>query len=309
MAPPEYGRAATANRPKRSLVARATQSIFSGMTRRDPWAGILSGPVDGRARIRAAYPEVAAVTGLVVLHRSSGFTGKLHRAMSDGVVIRGSSGTERVFRYIPGAFEVEGRACALVRPTTELSSAKVSSTPVTASGSLAIPGLRARVAQASRILVEGVHDAELVERVWGDDLRIEGIVIERLDGLDDLAEVVRKFRPGPDRRLGVLVDHLVAGSKEWRIAETVQDPWVMVTGTPYVDVWAAVKPASVGIEGWPEIPQGEDWKSGVCRRLASPDAPTMWRRILASVNSYADLEAPLVGAVERLIDFVAGVAQ
>ena len=31
--------------------------------------------------------------------------------------------------------------------------------------------VRARVARASRIFVEGRHDAELVEKVWGDDLR------------------------------------------------------------------------------------------------------------------------------------------
>ena len=30
----------------------------------------------------------------------------------------------------------------------------------------------------------------------------------------------------------------------------------------------------------------------------------MWRRILASVSSYRDVETPLINAVERLIDFV-----
>jgi hypothetical protein len=30
----------------------------------------------------------------------------------------------------------------------------------------------------------------------------------------------------------------------------------------------------------------------------------MWRRVLIAVESYADLEPELVGAVERLIDFV-----
>jgi hypothetical protein len=34
--------------------------------------------------------------------------------------------------------------------------------------------------------------------VWGDDLRIEGVVVEQLDGVDDLPEVVRAFRPEPD---------------------------------------------------------------------------------------------------------------
>ncbi len=66
----------------------------------------------------------------------------------------------------------------------------------TASGSVAVQGVKARVARASRIFVEGRHDAELVEKVWGDDLRIEGVVVEYLDGVDDLGEKLRDFRPG-----------------------------------------------------------------------------------------------------------------
>ncbi len=92
----------------------------------------------------------------------------------------------------------------------------------TASGSVAVTGGRARMALASRIYVEGRHDAELVEQVWGDDLRVEGVVVEYLGGIDDLAAIVAEFEPGPGRRLGVLVDHLVAGSKETRIAEAVR---------------------------------------------------------------------------------------
>ena len=69
--------------------------------------------------------------------------------------------------------------------------------------------------------MEGKHDAELVEKVWGDDLRVEGIVVEPMHGIDDLAAAVAAFRPGPGRRLGVLVDHLVPDSKESRIADAV----------------------------------------------------------------------------------------
>ncbi len=72
-------------------------------------------------------------------------------------------------------------------------------------------GAPARVARASRLWVEGVHDAALLERIWGDDLRIEGVVVEPLDGIDELVAHVRDFRPGPQRRIGVLVDHLVPG--------------------------------------------------------------------------------------------------
>jgi hypothetical protein len=167
-----------------------------------------------------------------------------------------------------------------------------------------VPGAPARMARASRILVEGRHDAELVEKVWGDDLRVEGVVVEMLDGADHLAEVVRGFGPRPGRRLGILLDHLVVGSKESRVAEAVDHPDVLITGHPFVDVWAAVKPAVVGIDAWPEVPRGEPWKDGVCAALGVTDPRAFWGRILGSVTSYADLEPSLVGAVERLIDFV-----
>src|SRR4029450_5889146 len=78
----------------------------------------------------------------------------------------------------------------------------------TASGSVAVAGVRAQVAKASRIWVEGVHDAARVERIWGDDLRIEGVVVEPLDGIDDLAGAVREFQPARGRRGGVLVEHV-----------------------------------------------------------------------------------------------------
>ena len=164
---------------------------------------------------------------------------------------------------------------------------------------------RARVARASRILVEGIHDAELVEKVWGDDLRDVGVVVERLDGMDDLADVVRDLDPGPGRRLGVLLDHLVDGSKERRAADAVRHPHVLVTGTPFVDVWAAVRPSVAGIGAWPDVPRGVPWKAGVLDALGVTTSPgAFWRQLLGRVRTYADLEPALVGAVEQLIDFV-----
>lgn len=176
----------------------------------------------------------------------------------------------------------------------------------TRSGSLATPTGPVRVARASRIWVEGTHDAELLELVWGDDLRHEGIVVEPLGGIDALEASVRAFRPAPDRRLGVLVDHLVAGTKEARIAARVDDPDVLVAGHPYVDVWAAVRPAVLGVDAWPHVPPGEEWKQGVCDRLGISDPPTLWRRLRGGVRSWHDLEQPLVHAVERLLDHVTG---
>jgi hypothetical protein len=105
------------------------------------------------------------------------------------------------------------------------------------------------------------------------------------------------------------VDHLVPGSKEARLAESVRRPHVLVTGTPYVDVWQAVRPKVVGIDAWPEIPKGTPWKEGVCRALGVSQPGELWRRILGSVRDWRDLEQPLVRAVEELIDFVTEPAQ
>jgi len=262
--------------------------------------------LDFDRRARTIYPPFEAVVGLAVTHRASGFSGKVIRFdPGDALVLRSPIGSERLFALVPGAFAVDGKAVSLVRPRATVATGGRKST---ASGSVAMLGRRAQVARASRILVEGVHDAELVEKVWGDDLRAVGVVVERLDGLDHLPDVVDAFRPGADARLGVLVDHLVAGSKEARLAASVRDPNVLVTGTPFVDVWQAVRPKVVGIDAWPSVPMGESWKEGICCRIgvdaSAHGQRAFWRRLLSSVSSYADLEPSLVGAVERLIDFV-----
>ncbi|MFD3662921.1 DUF3097 domain-containing protein [Streptomyces sp. NPDC058659] len=246
-------------------------------------------------------PEIPADHDLVVEEVSTGFCGAVIRCEAGTVTLEDRFGKHRVFPMEPRGFLLEGRVVTLVRPTA---AAPVRPTR-TASGSVAVPGARARVARAGRIYVEGRHDAELVERVWGDDLRIEGVVVEYLEGVDDLPSIVAEFGPAPDARLGVLVDHLVPGSKESRIAAQVTSPDVLVVGHPYIDVWEAVKPSSVGIRAWPTVPRGQDWKTGVCQSLGwPPNTGAAWQHILSKVTSYKDLEPELLGAVERLIDHV-----
>ncbi|WNE96519.1 DUF3097 domain-containing protein [Streptomyces luomodiensis] len=251
-------------------------------------------------------PEVPAEPDLVVEEVTTGFCGAVIRcektAQGPTVTLEDRFGKHRVFPMEPRGFLLEGRVVTLVRPRAAAPSAPRR----TASGSIAVPGgARARVARAGRIYVEGRHDAELVERVWGDDLRIEGVVVEYLEGVDDLPAIVDGFSPGPDARLGVLVDHLVAGSKESRIAAQVTGEHVLVLGHPYIDIWEAVKPSSVGIPAWPAVPHGQDWKKGVCRALGWPEnTGAAWQRILSSVRSYKDLQPELLGRVEELIDFV-----
>jgi hypothetical protein len=262
------------------------------------------GPDLAPGRRRRPVPEVAAQPGLVVEDPVSGFCGAVVRLEADRVVLADRRDRQRVFPLRPAGFLIDGKPVTLIRPAVAPAAARRS-----ASGSVAVTGLRARTARDSRIWVEGVHDATMVERVWGHDLRVEGVVVEPLDGVDDLAGRVAEFGTAGHRRLGVLVDHLVAGSKESRIVAAVTDPNVLVTGHPYVDIWQAVKPAAVGIRAWPAVPKGVAWKDGVCAALGWGTPADGWRRVAAAVRTFRDLETPLVGAVERLIDFVTEPAE
>ena len=269
--------------------------------------------VDWRAAARRTLPDVMAEHDLVVElpdgraggDNAAGFVGAVVLVDAGNVHLEDRLGRVRVFPLGAG-FLVEG---VPVRLTAPAASRGPIARARTASGSFAVADARARVARASRIWVEGKHDAELVEQVWGDDLRHEGIVVELLEGVDHLAE----FDPSPGRRIGVLVDHWVPGSKETRLAEQalaqVDARHVLVVGHPFIDIWQAVRPAIVGIAAWPEVPRGEDWKTGTCRALGWPhesaaDRAAAWRRIRSSVRGYADLDPALLGRVEQLIDFV-----
>jgi hypothetical protein len=251
-------------------------------------------------RKRRKVPEVDAERDLVVEDADSGFCGAVVGFELGAVVLEDRFGKRRNFPLEPAAFLLDGKAVTLKKPMAATEQKR----RTTASGSIAVDDVQAQVAKASRIWVEGIHDAALVERIWGDDLRVEGIVVEPLDGIDDLAAAVAEFRPGPRRRVGVLVDHLVPGSKESRIVAAVKDPNVLVTGHPYIDIWQAVKPQRVGLSKWPVIPPGRPWKEGICQAVGVREPADMWRRILKSVNSYKDVETPLVNSMERLIDFV-----
>lgn len=243
---------------------------------------------------------------MVVEDAQSGYVGAVVRVEQGRVELEDRRGKVRVFPMGPG-FLIDGKPVVLTAPKRSAAPAR------TASGSVAVPGAKARVALASRIYVEGRHDAELVEQVWGADLRIEGVVVEYLGGVDDLAGIVAEFEPGPGRRLGVLVDHLVAGSKEARIADAVRrgpgGEHTLVVGHPFVDIWQAVKPARLGMTAWPVIPRSIEWKHGICDALGWPhrdqaDIARAWQRIRGQVRDWNDLEPALIGRVEELIDFV-----
>jgi hypothetical protein len=279
---------------------------------------MLSG--DWRAPRRGRSVEVPAELDLVVEEVETGWVGAVVRVEKAGgmhvVHLEDRQGRTRAFPLGPG-FLVDGRPVTLTKSLAAASAALADarrSGARTASGSVAVHGARARVASGSRIYVEGRHDAELVEKVWGDDLRIEGVVVEMMDGVDDLAAVVADFQPGRGRRLGVLVDHLVPGTKEARMVEEARSlpglaRHVRILGHPFVDVWQSVRPERLGWQEWPAIPRGTSWKHGICAALGWPhddqaDIANAWRRILGAVRTYADLEPALLASVEELIDFV-----
>lgn len=257
---------------------------------------------------RKVVPEVPADPDLVVEVAADGYCGAVVAVRGGNVELEDRLGKVRLFP-LGGGFLVDGEPVRLVAPKAAAPQGRLR----TASGSFVAPQQRARVARASRILVEGRHDAELVEKVWGADLRVEGVVVEYLQGIDLLDELLRDEPPSAERRYGVLVDHLVAGSKETRIAQQIlrgpHGKHLKIVGHPHIDVWQCVRPEAVGIAAWPQVPRGIDWKTGVLRALGWPaedqaDVAHAWQRILGSVRTYRHLDPALLGRVEELIDFV-----
>ena len=271
------------------------------------------GPQDLSAPPERILPKVEALAGVVAEDVQTGWVGAVVRLEKSGgmhiVELADRREKVRAFPLGPG-FLIDGEPVELIAPVATA----VRKAVRTASGSVKVADTRARVAKASRIWVEGKHDAELVEKVWGDDLRVEGIVVEPLRGIDDLTAAVADFSPGPNRRLGILVDHLVPGSKETRIVANLMKSAglrnnVLVVGHPYVDVWQAIKPATLGIAAWPTVPRSIEWKQGILQAFGWPhstaeDIGLGWQRLLSRVNSYADLEPSLLGRVEEVIDFL-----
>ncbi|WP_101524863.1 DUF3097 domain-containing protein [Nocardioides houyundeii] len=266
---------------------------------------------DWRKPARGRATEHAAELGLVVEEVTTQWCGEIVAIDRDlrTLTLEDRRAKRRTFPMGPG-FLLEGAPVVLTPPVQVATPAKPTRT---ASGSVAVHGVKARVARQSRIFVEGRHDAELVEKVWGDDLRIEGVVVEFLGGVDDLADHLLDFKPGPDRRVGVLVDHLVPGSKESRIAQGIMrsqvGKHVLIVGHPFIDIWQAVKPSRLGFSRWPDVPRSIDWKKGTCQQLGWPhrdqaDIARAWKHVLGAVRGFQDLDPSLLGRVEELIDFV-----
>ncbi|OKL54724.1 hypothetical protein BSZ39_02765 [Bowdeniella nasicola] len=253
--------------------------------------------------------------GDVVEEVETGWVGAAIRVEKSGgvhvVELEDRRGRIRTFPLGPG-FLIDGQPVILTPPRSGPKPAPAATR--TASGSVATGPTKAKVALPSRIWVEGRQDADLIMKVWGEDLAYDGVAIELLEGVDNLAQMLREFQPQQGKRVGVLVDHFVPGSKETRLVDEALRglpgrDHVLVLGHPYVDVWQAIKPERVGLSAWPEIPRHIGIKVGSLQALGLPhanqaDIARGWQAILARVRTYADLEPSLIGRMEELIDFV-----
>lgn len=269
-------------------------------------------------------PDYPALAGTVVEDVTTGYVGAVKRCYKAGgmhvVELEDRHGKIRCFPLGAG-FWIDGKPVTLVAPPpssskTQDANISLSGREISRSGSrkISVPQNRlAQVAKSHRIWVEGKHDSELIAWVWGEDLAQNGIVVEILDGVDNLPQVLAQFQPSPKQKAGVLLDHLVAGSKEYRLAQQLMKHYgedsLAIKGHPFVDIWQAVKPQRLGLNAWPDIPRNIDIKIGSLRALGWPcetaiDVAEGWKKILNQVRDWRDLEPALLAPVEALIDFV-----
>ncbi|SBN60286.1 PF11296 family protein [Propionibacterium freudenreichii] len=274
---------------------------------------VLSG--DWRHAGKPRTTDMPLSLGLIVEVGSDGYCGEVVGWENGMIVLEDRNQRRRTFPVGEYGYLVEGRPVALRIPPRRGASQSLRTPSGSRTGSHEQP----HVALGSRIYVEGRHDAELVEKIWGDDLRHVGVVVEYMGGMDDLLGIVAEFEPAGGRRLGVLIDHLVANTKESRVAAQVRHAgygdYVKITGHRFIDVWQTIKPDVLGIKAWPDVPMDRDFKKGTLAALGIPrnkpyaridqaDVGRAWQAMLARVSTYRDLDMDFVREVEKLIDFV-----
>jgi hypothetical protein len=110
---------------------------------------------------RASKPrstELAVEIGMVVEDAQTGFVGAVVRVEYGRMALEDRNGRTKQFPVGPG-YLIDGKPVILFAPRRA-----APKETRTASGSVAVAQGRAKVALASRIYVEGRHDAELVEQ-------------------------------------------------------------------------------------------------------------------------------------------------
>jgi hypothetical protein len=102
------------------------------------------------ARRPVTPPRVAAENGLVVEDSAGDFCGAVVECEKDAVILEDRRGKRRAFP-LTSTFLLEGRRVTLVRPAPGHGGVRGSRPARTASGSVAAPVSRAKVAKARRI--------------------------------------------------------------------------------------------------------------------------------------------------------------
>lgn len=219
-----------------------------------------------------------------------------------------AKGRVKNFPLGPG-YLIEGEPVEIVAPVA----AKEPKRTISRSGSIAVKNAPARVRAPPASGLRVCTTPSSWRRSGATICALRALLWSRCTAWMILpVRFVSSRRPG--RRLGILVDHLIEGTKEQRIvAEAMAVPGaaghVKIVGHPFIDIWQAVKPSVLGLKAWPQVPRGEDFKKGTLRRLGQPhetqaDVAQAWKHILSCVDSYADLDPTLLGPVESLIDFL-----
>ena len=153
----------------------------------DPYGDILEDrerrSVRGPGALAASYKKIAVGRGVPLLHRSTGIRGRVHQVTDQIVVLQDAKGGRHTFENHPGVFAYQGETVTVVQRRASAASAQPA-TKRSAAGGVVSTAPVARVAQPSRLWVEGDHDARFMERVWGDELRELGIVVEPMGGID-----------------------------------------------------------------------------------------------------------------------------
>ena len=268
----------------------------------------------GSSRQRA--PELAADPGLVVEDVETGWVGAVLRTEKSGgvhlVVLEDRHGKVRSFPLGPG-FWVDGAPVRLVPPRAIRAGA------AQAHGERL--GGRARRTGPAPPGRPGSSSRGGTTPSWSRRCGVTTCASRASSWRCSTAWTTSRPPSGPSRPDRGDVS-ACSSTTSWRGARNGTKPraWpaspalrehVLVAGHPYVDIWQAVRPARLGLGRWPEVPRGRPWKEGVLAALGWPhataaDVAAGWRRILAAVDSYADLEPALLGRVEELIDFVTG---
>ena len=180
--------------------------------------------------------------GLVVTQRGTPFTGRVIEARGDRMTIRDErTGREHLCRLTPGGFVVDGRPVTpgpagrqAGRPDTPADAHRIGLGRARPAAPPASPGPAASSSRASTTpsSSSGCGATTCGSRASWSSGSTAPTTCPRSSG---------RSGPAPGRRLGVLLDHLVLGSKEQRLAATLDHPDVLVTGHPFVDVWQAVQ--------------------------------------------------------------------